>query len=704
MTAFISPPPRLQFFTNAGVPMASGLLYTYAAGTSTPLVTYTDSTGLVANTNPVILDSRGEASIWLGGVGYKFKLATPANIDIWTQDNIAPGSSAYMSYTPAGTGAVTTTVQTKLRESVSVKDFGAVGDGVTNDTAAIQAAITAAQGTGTSLFINPGSFIASALTISGNLRIYGKGTIKQLASTVAKLITISGTSTSATLDGITLDGNFQNQSATSANYSVFFSAVGTSSAPASLTVNNCTFVNGNATDITVRSNNSTATLEHLLVSNCRFLGGQEGQSAAHSCSCIDIESPIEYVITGNIFDYCGTPIARGKAGVVAFDSYALASPDKGRGAISNNVFNNVGRGGTDSIGAIDVYTYARSVAITGNVINNAYGRGIQVKADALNVTITGNVVDTLRGLNAVVPNAGIAVNSSTYTTINGNVTIVGNGVYDSTGSGIVVTGRDSGTTTFANNVVVSANVVELITLTGISVTDVTNVSVANNAVAQTTLQGIYVDNIRDSAVINGNSVYATANAGIYVGATTVVGYLGIVGNFISCTAYRCIDIRGASNGSVVGNVLNGAASTGLAIQGVTGKLRASDNSITASTAYYSNANSGTLRLENNSLSTAINAGTRNLTIAAGVVTAFLDYHNIDTEAAAATDDLDTINGGIDGAVITLSSVATARTVVCKDNTGNLKLAGDCSLNNFQNTITMRYMGGFWTELSRSTNG
>ena len=44
--------------------------------------------------------------------------------------------AAISQYLPAGTGAVATTVQTKLRESISVKDFGAVGDGVTNDTTA----------------------------------------------------------------------------------------------------------------------------------------------------------------------------------------------------------------------------------------------------------------------------------------------------------------------------------------------------------------------------------------------------------------------------------------------------------------------------------------------------------------------------------------------------------------------------------------
>ncbi|CAB4164202.1 Pectate lyase superfamily protein [uncultured Caudovirales phage] len=84
------------------------------------------------------------------------------------------------SFTQSGTGAVTTTVQAKLRETVSVKDFGAVGDGVTDDTAAIQAAITACGGaSGKSVYFPAGDYyISAAISVPNYTRIIGDGAAK----------------------------------------------------------------------------------------------------------------------------------------------------------------------------------------------------------------------------------------------------------------------------------------------------------------------------------------------------------------------------------------------------------------------------------------------------------------------------------------------------------------------------------------------
>lgn len=92
--AVVSPTAKAQFIDAAGVPLAGGLLYTYVAGTTTPQATYTDSTSSTANSNPIILDSRGEANIWLTGATYKFVLCDSTNTEIWTVDNIAPPSTA----------------------------------------------------------------------------------------------------------------------------------------------------------------------------------------------------------------------------------------------------------------------------------------------------------------------------------------------------------------------------------------------------------------------------------------------------------------------------------------------------------------------------------------------------------------------------------------------------------------------------------
>lgn len=180
--ALLSPNPKLQFFDSNGDPLVDGKLYTYAAGTNTPLATYTDATGGTPNANPVELDSRGEATVFLGTAQYKFVLKDSDDNTIWTVDNFggivtqtqidaittqiadvytdfaAPDGSSLVGYNQGDVNASDRTVESKLQELPSVKDFGAVGDGVTDDTTAFNNSQTAGIGP---IYIPPGVYIVT---------------------------------------------------------------------------------------------------------------------------------------------------------------------------------------------------------------------------------------------------------------------------------------------------------------------------------------------------------------------------------------------------------------------------------------------------------------------------------------------------------------------------------------------------------------
>lgn len=93
-TVTLSPVFKQKFFDNAGAPLAGGKLFSYLATTTTKAATYTDSTGGTPNANPVILNFRGEADVWIEpNKGYKFVLAPSTDTDpptnpIWTEDNV----------------------------------------------------------------------------------------------------------------------------------------------------------------------------------------------------------------------------------------------------------------------------------------------------------------------------------------------------------------------------------------------------------------------------------------------------------------------------------------------------------------------------------------------------------------------------------------------------------------------------------------
>lgn len=84
------PPIKIQQFDDNGDPAVGYKLHTYITGTTTNKATYTDAAGTTPNANPVVLDARGEATVFLiAGEQYRFVLKTAADVTIWTQDGVS---------------------------------------------------------------------------------------------------------------------------------------------------------------------------------------------------------------------------------------------------------------------------------------------------------------------------------------------------------------------------------------------------------------------------------------------------------------------------------------------------------------------------------------------------------------------------------------------------------------------------------------
>jgi hypothetical protein len=97
MPAALLPWVKPQFSDAAGVPVASGKLYSFVAGTTTAQPTYSDVDLTIANPNPIVLNAAGQAatSIYLRPTGYKFRLDDANNVVLWTVDHVEDAGATF---------------------------------------------------------------------------------------------------------------------------------------------------------------------------------------------------------------------------------------------------------------------------------------------------------------------------------------------------------------------------------------------------------------------------------------------------------------------------------------------------------------------------------------------------------------------------------------------------------------------------------
>ena len=242
-------------------------------------------------------------------------------------DTAASSGSSLVGFLQSGAGAVATTVQTKLRESVSVKDFGAVGDGVTDDTAAVQAAITYVGIAGGDVLFPPGTYLCASLSLLANVRLLGKNKSATLKSSITTafnaFITVDGVS-NVCFENLTIDINLGVGTDGFGVVAILHKT--TSVAANDLSILSCNFI-GNV----IRpyyDNRCSIASRRVLIQNCYFLGKNTltpkpppfGQTSG-ALRFLSATGCGDWKIIDNLSRYCGGFVQIRHFSVQAFDLF-----------------------------------------------------------------------------------------------------------------------------------------------------------------------------------------------------------------------------------------------------------------------------------------------------------------------------------------------------------------------------------------------
>lgn len=272
--------PESHFVDGAGLACAGCSLYSYAAGTTTPQATYTDSTGTTQNTNPIVLDVSGGAQIWLGTSAYKLVLEDTTGATLWTVDNVPGGVSFPLPVSRGGTGATTAAAAaaalvssnpitpSQVNDALSLVGGGADPTGATDSTAAIKAVLATALSTGRTVICDPGTYLINSslgnIDTSYSFVASGKECIIKAGAAMTNMATVGGSApppyANGRMSGITWNGN------SLATTAIDFTNGGTTYVDG-YAVDNTRIENTTGAPFTTENNFWNATFDNLTVCN-----------------------------------------------------------------------------------------------------------------------------------------------------------------------------------------------------------------------------------------------------------------------------------------------------------------------------------------------------------------------------------------------------------------------------------------------------
>lgn len=222
--ASLTPTPKQQIYGSDGNPLVGGKIYTYSAGTTTPLATYTDAGAGTANTNPIILNSLGQANIWLATASsYKFSVYTSADVLLYTVDNIAtpidylslvtslaspppigstaPNTGAFTTLSSTGAltvgGTAAITGDTTITGKVTTATGYQFADSTFQSTAAelaIKPVLATVAGNSLTLSLSPCTLVFRSATLSS-------GTVSSVKVAATVSVTVPSSATLGTVSG-----------------------------------------------------------------------------------------------------------------------------------------------------------------------------------------------------------------------------------------------------------------------------------------------------------------------------------------------------------------------------------------------------------------------------------------------------------------------------------------------------------------------